>query len=92
MCPGVAVDPLMLSGKLPRWEAKIDCALQSILGKGGTLANWSCNVKTDKNETYNREVDDPLPPRWVANIVGLFLVLVVILAVIMLFVILSLGR
>lgn len=39
-------------------------------------------MKTDKNETYNRDVDDPLPPRWVANIVGLFLVLVVILVVI----------
>ncbi len=37
-------------------------------------------MKTDKNETYNRDVDDPLPPRWVANIVGLFLFLVVILA------------
>ena len=39
-------------------------------------------MKTDKNETYNRDVDDPLPPRWVANIVGLFLILVVILAAI----------
>ena len=40
-------------------------------------------MKTDKNETYNRDVDDPLPPRWVANIVGLFLsVLVVIIAAI----------
>jgi hypothetical protein len=39
-------------------------------------------MKTDKNETYNRNVDDPLPPRWVANIVGLFLFLVVILAAI----------
>jgi hypothetical protein len=39
-------------------------------------------MKTDKNETYNRDVDDPLPPRWVANIVGLFLVLVVIIATI----------
>ena len=39
-------------------------------------------MKTDKNETYNRDVDDPLPPRWVANIVGLFLLLVVILAAI----------
>jgi hypothetical protein len=39
-------------------------------------------MKTDKNETYNRDVDDPLPPRWVANIVGLFLVLLVILAAI----------
>ena len=48
-------------------------------------------MKTDKNETYNRDVDDPLPPRWVANIVGLFVVLVVILAVI-LFVILWRAR
>jgi len=40
-------------------------------------------MKTDKNETYNRDVDDPLPPRWVANIVGLFLVLVVIIAAIL---------
>ena len=39
-------------------------------------------MKTDKNETYKRDVDDPLPPRWVANIVGLFLFLVVILAAI----------
>jgi len=39
-------------------------------------------MKTDKNEAYNRDVDDPLPPRWVANIVGLFLFLVVILAAI----------
>ena len=39
-------------------------------------------MKTDKNETSNRDVDDPLPPRWVANIVGLFLFLVVILAAI----------
>jgi hypothetical protein len=39
-------------------------------------------MKTDKNETCNRDVDDPLPPRWVANIVGLFLFLVVILAAI----------
>jgi hypothetical protein len=39
-------------------------------------------MKTDKNDTYNRDVDDPLPPRWVANIVGLFLLLVVILAAI----------
>jgi len=39
-------------------------------------------MKTDKNETYNRDVNDPLPPRWVANIVGLFLVLVVIIAAI----------
>jgi hypothetical protein len=39
-------------------------------------------MKTDKNETNNRDVDDPLPPRWVANIVGLFLFLVVILAAI----------
>ena len=39
-------------------------------------------MKTDKNETYNRDVDDSLPPRWVANIVGLFLFLVVILAAI----------
>jgi hypothetical protein len=49
-------------------------------------------VKTDKNETYERDVDDPLPPRWVANIVGLFVVLVVILAVIILFVILWHAR
>jgi hypothetical protein len=40
-------------------------------------------MKTDKNETYNRDVDDPLPPRWVANIVGLFLFLVVFLVVIL---------
>jgi hypothetical protein len=39
-------------------------------------------MKTDKNETNSRDVDDPLPPRWVANIVGLFLFLVVILAAI----------
>ena len=39
-------------------------------------------MKTDKDETSNRDVDDPLPPRWVANIVGLFLVLVVIIAAI----------
>ena len=39
-------------------------------------------MKTDKNETHNGDVDDPLPPRWVANIVGLFLILVVILAAI----------
>jgi hypothetical protein len=39
-------------------------------------------MKTDKNETYNPDVDDSLPPRWVANIVGLFLFLVVILAAI----------
>jgi hypothetical protein len=39
-------------------------------------------MKTDKNETYNSDVDDSLPPRWVANIVGLFLFLVVILAAI----------
>jgi hypothetical protein len=43
-----------------------------------------CNVKTDKKETYDRDADDSLPPRWVANIVGLFLVLSVILAVIIL--------
>ena len=49
-------------------------------------------MKTDKNETHNRDVDDLLPPRWVANIVGLFLVLVVILAVIILFVILWRAR
>jgi hypothetical protein len=41
-------------------------------------------MKTDKDETDNRDIDDPLPPRWVANIVGLFLVLVVILAAIFL--------
>ena len=46
----------------------------------------SYNMKTDKNEPDNRDVDDPLPPRWVANIVGLFLVLVVILAAIILIV------
>ena len=28
-------------------------------------------MKTDKDERSSREVDDPLPPRWVANIVGL---------------------
>ena len=39
-------------------------------------------MKTDKNETHNRDVDDPLPPRWVANIVGLFVFLAVILAAI----------
>ena len=39
-------------------------------------------MKSDKNETYSRDVDDPLPPRWVANIVGLFLFLVVIIAAI----------
>jgi hypothetical protein len=39
-------------------------------------------MKTDKDETSNRDVDDPLPPRWVANIVGLFLVLVVIIVAI----------
>ena len=39
-------------------------------------------MKTDKNETYNRDVDEPLPPRWVANIVGLFLFLLVIIAAI----------
>jgi hypothetical protein len=39
-------------------------------------------MKTDKDETSNRDVDDPLPPRWVANIVGLFLLLVVIIAAI----------
>jgi hypothetical protein len=38
--------------------------------------------KTVKNKTYNLYADDPLPPRWVANIVGLFLFLVVILAAI----------
>ena len=43
--------------------------------------------KTDKKETYNREVDDSLPPPWVANIVGLFLILSVILAVIILVVV-----
>ena len=43
-------------------------------------------MKTDKNEPFNRDVDDPLPPRWVANIVGLFLFLVVILAAIIFFV------
>jgi hypothetical protein len=41
-------------------------------------------MKTDKDETDNRDIDDPLPPRWVANIVGLFLFLVVILAAIFL--------
>ncbi len=41
-------------------------------------------MKTDKDETSNRDVDDSLPPRWVANIVGLFLFLVVILAAIIL--------
>jgi hypothetical protein len=41
-------------------------------------------VKTDKKETYQKDVDDPLPPRWVANIVGLFVFLVVILAAIFL--------
>jgi hypothetical protein len=41
-------------------------------------------VKTDKKETHQRDVDDPLPPRWVANIVGLFLFLVVVLAAIFL--------
>jgi hypothetical protein len=41
-------------------------------------------MKTDKDETDNRDIDDPLRPRWVANIVGLFLVLVVILAAIFL--------
>jgi hypothetical protein len=46
-------------------------------------------MKTDKDKTYNRDVDDPLPPRWVANIVGLFLFLVVIIAAIV-FVIASL--
>ena len=39
-------------------------------------------MKTDKDETSNRDVDDPLPPRWVANIVGLFVFLAVILAAI----------
>ena len=39
-------------------------------------------MKTDKDKTCNREVDDPLPPRWVANIVGFFLLLVVIIAAI----------
>jgi len=46
-------------------------------------------MKTDKDKTYNRDVDDSLPPRWVANIVGLFLFLVVIIAAIV-FVIASL--
>jgi hypothetical protein len=41
-------------------------------------------VKTGKKERYQRDVDDPLPPRWVANIVGLFVFLVVILAAIFL--------
>ena len=41
-------------------------------------------MKTDKKETYQRDADDPLPPRWVANIVGLFVFLVVILAAIFL--------
>jgi len=41
-------------------------------------------VKTEKKETYQKDVDDPLPPRWVANIVGLFVFLAVILAAILL--------
>ncbi len=41
-------------------------------------------MKTDRDETSSRDVDDPLPPRWVANIVGLFLLLAVILFLIFL--------
>ena len=44
-------------------------------------------MKADKDEADNQDVDDPLPPRWVANIVGLFLFLAVIIAAIFLVII-----